>query len=143
MNCSIDDKCQKEIKALAKKHKRLARDLETFVQTHRAANDPDQSEAYRLNFFNNKNAAVLSGSPTSRHKIVKARLHSSDLKDRSLRVIYLAEDQNLTLVEIYAKGQKKSEDRRRWQAYKNMSGEEAMDGPQANWRWGPPQRKAR
>ena len=118
MSYSVDGRCEKEIKALGKKYKRLARDLETFVQTHRAVNDPDQADDYRRNFFSSKNATILHGSLQAPLRIVKARLHSSDLRDKSLRVIYLAAGRDLTLIEIYVKSQKPTEDKRRWQAYK-------------------------
>ncbi|MYB40157.1 hypothetical protein F4X86_02725 [Candidatus Saccharibacteria bacterium] len=118
MNYNVDDRCKKEIKALGKKHRQLAVDLETFVQTHQAANDPGQSYDYRRNFFSSKNAAILHGSLKDPIRVVKARLHSTDLKDKSLRVIYLANGRDLTLIEIYSKSQKPTEDKRRWQAYK-------------------------
>ena len=118
MSYNVDDRCKKEIKALSKKHKHLALDLEAFIQTHRAANDPDRPDDYRRNFFSSKNATILHGSLRDQIRIVKARLYSTDLRDKSLRVIYLANGRDLTLIEIYSKGKKPTEDKRRWQAYK-------------------------
>ena len=118
MSYNVDDRCKKEVKALSKKYKHLASDLKTFVQTHQAANDPYQPDDYRRNFFSSKNATILHGSLGDQIRIVKARLHSTDLGDKSLRVVYLANGRDLTLIEIYSKGKKPTEDRRRWQAYK-------------------------
>ncbi|MCY3804798.1 MAG: hypothetical protein OXF85_02920 [Candidatus Saccharibacteria bacterium] len=118
MSYNVDDQCKKEIKALDKKHKHLASDLKTFIQTHQVANDPNQPDDYRRNFFSSKNATILHGSLRDKARIIKARLYSTDLRDKSLRVIYLANDRDLTLIEIYSKGKKPTEDKRRWQTYK-------------------------
>lgn len=119
MSYNIEDKCQKEIKALGKKYMNLGKDLEVFIQTHLAANNTEQKEDFRRNFFNSKNVSVLHQSLDGQSKIVKARLYSSDLKDKSLRVIYRVENDGLTLIEIYSKSQKPSEDKRRWQPHKS------------------------
>ena len=118
MNYSVNDRWRKEIKALSKKYRRLTDDLDVFVQAHQTANDPNQATDYRHNFFSSKKDSILSGSLKTPTRIVKARLYSTDLKNQSLRVIYMANGPDLTLIEIYQKGQKPTEDRRRWQAYK-------------------------
>ncbi len=118
MSFDFDPKCTRELKQLGKKYRQLPGDLDAFCQTHQAAHDPDQPEDFRRNFFAGNNATVLHQTPDGQTKIVKARLYSSDLKNKSLRVIYLVKNQQLTLIEIYAKNNKAMEDTRRWQTYK-------------------------
>ncbi len=117
MNSDLDPKCARELKGLVKKYRRLGPDLKALCQAHQAAHDPDQSEDFRHNFFASQNATVLYQNPDEQTRVVKTRLHSSDLVDKSLRVIYLLVGQRMTLIEIYSKSQKPMENTRRWQAY--------------------------
>jgi mRNA-degrading endonuclease RelE of RelBE toxin-antitoxin system len=52
-------------------------------------------------------------------KIIKARMASRALRDRSLRVIYGYNDKKktITFIELYYKGEKENEDRRRIEEY--------------------------
>ena len=117
MNSDFDPKCTRELQGLVKKYRRLRPDLRALCQAHQAAHHPDQSEDFRHNFFASQNATVLYRSPDGQIRVVKTRLHSSDLADKSLRVIYLLVGQRMTLIEIYRQRQKPMENTRRWQAY--------------------------
>ena len=117
MNSDCDPKCAKELKGLAKKYRRLGPDLKAFRQTHQAVHHPDQSADFQRNFFASQNATVIYRSPDEQTRVIKARLHSSDLTDKSLRVICLLVGPRMTLIEVYSKRQKPMENTRRWQAY--------------------------
>lgn len=86
MSYSVDARCEKEIKALGKEYRHLALDLKAFAQTRRAANNPELPDEFRRNFFNNKNATILHGSLKEPMRLIKARLYSTNLRDKSLRV---------------------------------------------------------
>ena len=97
---------QKECKRLTRKYRSLPEDLQEFRKIVSV-----------IPLGNSKHFAVLEQNDVLH--IVKARLFCRYLRGSSLRVIYsyFAQDQRIEFIEIYHKGDKGSEDRRRIQKY--------------------------
>ena len=121
MTFSEHPRFSKEFKNLAKRRFRtLAKDLDKFRQAHQDAwtGQGSGDVEHRRNFFNKQQNAILhQGQDVA---IVKARLYSKDLNNDSVRVIYCVALKAgvITLIEIYTKGDKPTEDETRWKAYK-------------------------
>ncbi len=97
---------EKEFTKLSKRYRSLAEDIKLFES------------------FITKNPTGLGKNFTIIHcadnvKIVKARMMCKSLKDRSIRVIYCSNNDMVTFVhiEIYFKGDKENEDRKRIAEY--------------------------
>ena len=122
MNFKRDPKFDKEFKKLGKKYRNLANDMELFKRVHQRLYGADANQDFARNFFASQNAAILNVSDDGCLKIIKARLDSSDLNSKDLRVIYCCDAKNglIILTEIYAKNQKGKEDVKRWRDYLNQ-----------------------
>lgn len=99
---------QKEIKRLSKKYKSLPDDLQQFCDV--ASINP---------LGNSKHFNVITQKEVL--YIIKARLFCRYLKGSSLRVIYayFEESQQIEFIELYFKGEKENEDRKRIESYLN------------------------
>ena len=97
---------QKEYKRLARKYRSLSEDLKEFRKVVSV-----------IPLGNSKHFAVIEQNDVLR--IVKARLFCRYLKGSSLRVIYSYSEraQRIEFIEIYYKGDKENEDRKRIQQY--------------------------
>ena len=97
---------EKEFKRLSKKYQSLASDLKSFEKI---------IVAYPVGI--GTNFITVHHSPDV--KIVKARLACKSLRDRSVRLVYAYHDDTVTFVyiEIYCKGDKDNEDRKRINKY--------------------------
>ena len=97
---------QKEYKRLARKYRSLSEDLKEFRKVVSV-----------IPLGNSKHFAVIEQNDVLR--IVKARLFCRYLKGSSLRVIYSYSEraQRIEFIEIYHKGDKENEDRKRIQQY--------------------------
>ena len=97
---------QKECKRLARKYRSLIEDLKEFRKVVSV-----------IPLGNSKHFAVIEQNDVLR--IVKARLFCRYLKGSSLRVIYSYSErtQRIEFIEIYYKGDKENEDRKRIQQY--------------------------
>lgn len=106
MNFSSIDEFEKEFKRLSKKYKSLAEDLEEFKKVINL-----------IPLGTSKHFAVLHVHNSI--KIIKARFFCKYLKGSSLRIIYSFNDQiqKIEFIEIYFKGNKENEDRRRIESY--------------------------
>ncbi len=96
----------RECKKLSKKYRSLEKDLSNFEDV--------------LNILptgSGKNFTIIHVD--EQIKIVKARLACKSLRDRSMRIIYAYHEQTVTFVyiEIYFKGNKEHEDRKRIDEY--------------------------
>ena len=101
----------KEFKRLLKKYRTLDDDLRKFKMV--LVNYPTGV---------GKNFTIIHS--TEDLKIVKARMACRALRERSLRIIYsyFEEDRRIEFIEIYFKGDKENEDRKRIKEYlKNFS----------------------
>jgi len=103
---------KKDFKKLAKNYPTLKQDLEIFVNTQLKL-------SHKLN-VENSGIVQISGLSISKPKIYKARKFAcKSLKGRGsysgIRVIYayFEDDDRIELVEIYFKGNKENEDRKR------------------------------
>ena len=119
MNFEQDSRFKKELKSLAKKYRNLTKDLGIFQQVHRSVHDIKVDEGFKRNFFANNKATFLHTNRDTQKSIVKARMDSSDLNNKRLRVIYYVDLQKkrIVLLEIYAKNKKDNEDASRWREY--------------------------
>ena len=99
-------KFEKEFERLSKKYKTLSDDLEKFKEV---------LLAHPTGIGKNFTIIHVMGDI----KIVKARMACRTLRDRSLRVIYAyhEQEQKITLIELYYKGDKENEDRGRIEQY--------------------------
>ena len=97
---------KKECKRLAGKYRSLSEDLKEFRKVVSV-----------IPLGNSKHFAVIEQNDVLR--IVKARLFCRYLKGSSLRVIYSYSEraQHIEFIEIYHKGDKENEDRKRIQQY--------------------------
>ena len=97
---------QKEYKRLARKYRSLSEDLKEFRKVVSV-----------IPLGNSKHFTVIDQNDVLR--IVKARLFCRYLKGSSLRVIYSYSEraQRIEFIEIYYKGDKENEDRKRIQQY--------------------------
>ena len=97
---------EKEFRRLSKKYSTLNKDLETLKEV-----------LFRFPTGYGKSFAVICTTQTV--KIVKTRMACRALRGSSLRVIYafLEQEQKLEFIEIYFKGEKENEDRRRINKY--------------------------
>ena len=97
---------QKECKRLARKYRSLSEDLKEFCKI-----------ASVIPLGNSKHFVVLEQNDVLH--VVKARLFCPYLKGSSLRLIYsyFAQEQRIEFIEIYHKGDKGNEDRKRIQQY--------------------------
>ena len=97
---------QKEYKRLARKYRSLSEDLKEFRKVVSV-----------IPLGNSKHFTVIEQNDVLR--IVKARLFCRYLKGSSLRVIYSYSEraQRIEFIEIYYKGDKGNEDRKRIQQY--------------------------
>ena len=97
---------QKEYKRLARKYRSLSEDLKEFRKVVSV-----------IPLGNSKHFAVIERNDVL--CIVKARLFCRYLKGSSLRVIYSYSEraQRIEFIEIYYKGDKGNEDRKRIQQY--------------------------
>ena len=97
---------KKECKRLARKYRSLSEDLKEFRKVVSV-----------IPLGNSKHFAVIEQNDVLR--IVKARLFCRYLKGSSLRVIYSYSEraQRIEFIEIYYKGDKENEDRKRIQQY--------------------------
>ena len=97
---------KKECKRLARKYRSLSEDLKEFRKVVSV-----------IPLENSKHFAVIEQNDVLR--IVKARLFCRYLKGSSLRVIYSYSEraQRIEFIEIYYKGDKENEDRKRIQQY--------------------------
>ena len=97
---------QKECKRLARKYRSLIEDLKEFRKVVSV-----------IPLGNSKHFAVIEQNDVLR--IVQARLFCRYLKGSSLRVIYSYSErtQRIEFIEIYYKGDKENEDRKRIQQY--------------------------
>lgn len=100
---------KKEYKRLVRKYRSLTEDLEEFRKVVSV-----------IPLGNSKHFSVLEQNDVL--CIVKARLFCRYLKGSSLRVLYsyFTQEQRIEFIEIYYKGDKENEDRKRIQEY--MSG---------------------
>lgn len=105
-NFDATQEFEKEFKKLFKKYKSLDDDIEKFKKVLLAT--PTGV---------GKNFVILHFS--SAIKIVKARMACRALRDRSLRVVYayFEQEQRIEFIEIYFKGNKENEDRKRIKEY--------------------------
>ena len=119
MNFDQDPRFKQELKKLSRKYKNLAEDLKTFCRVHGLIHGPQAGDSPRRNLFAGNNASCLHGGWSSKNIIVKARLDSSDLDSKMVRVVYHLnpEESTITLLEIYVKNQKSNEDTKRWREY--------------------------
>jgi len=111
MNFNELPKFQKELKRLKKKYKSLPDDLQEFCNVVSA-----------VPLGNNKHFNIIT--QTEVLYIVKARLFCKYLKGSSLRIIYSysKQEQYIEFIEIYFKGEKENEDRKRIREYlKNLA----------------------
>ena len=108
MTMSFDElpEFQKEFKRLVKKYKSLSQDLEEFKRVVVVAP-----------LGNSKHFNIITKNEQC--AIVKARLFCRYLKGSSLRIIYAFYGNNLKIdfIEIYFKGNKENEDRKRIKEY--------------------------
>jgi len=97
---------KKECKRFRKKYKSLSRDLEELKNVISV-----------VPLGNSKHFNVVI--QTESIKIIKARLFCKYLKGSSLRIIYayIEEKKEINFIEIYFKGNKKNEDRKRIKQY--------------------------
>ena len=97
---------QKEYKRLARKYRSLSEDLKEFRKVVSV-----------IPLGNSKHFTVIERNDVLR--IVKARLFCRYLKGSSLRVIYSYSEraQRIEFIEIYYKGDKENENRKRIQQY--------------------------
>ena len=97
---------KKECKRLARKYRSLSEDLKEFRKVVSV-----------IPLGNSKHFTVIEQNDVLR--IVKARLFCRYLKGSSLRVIYSYSEraQRIEFIEIYYKGDKENEDRKRIQQY--------------------------
>ena len=97
---------KKERKRLARKYRSLFEDLREF-----------RNVVSVVPLGNQKHFAVIARDEHSH--VVKARLFCRYLKGSSLRVIYsyFEQQQRIEFIEIYSKGDKENEDRRRVKEY--------------------------
>lgn len=97
---------EKELKRLGKKYPSLLGDLERFEKIIKSS-----PLGIGTNFV------TVHHSP--KVKIVKARLACKSLQGRSMRIVYAYHDDTITFVyiEIYYKGDKENEDRKRIEEY--------------------------
>ena len=97
---------KKECKRLARKYRSLTEDLKEFRKVVSV-----------IPLGNSKHFTVIEQNDVLR--IVKARLFCRYLKGSSLRVIYSYSEraQRIEFIEIYYKGDKENEDRKRIQQY--------------------------
>ena len=97
---------KKECKRLARKYRSLSEDLKEFRKV-----------VSIIPLGNSKHFTVIEQNDVLR--IVKARLFCRYLKGSSLRVIYSYSEraQRIEFIEIYYKGDKENEDRKRIQQY--------------------------
>ena len=103
---------RRELRKLSRKYSTLNDDLEIFKEV--LSSSPTG--------FGNSFTAIHS---TEVIKIVKARMACRSLRGKSLRVIYayLERERKVEFIEIYYKGNKKSEDRNRIKKYlKSVAG---------------------
>lgn len=75
-----------------------------------------QAQHIRESFFATKKGAVLR-VVSENCEVVKIRLDCSDLNKDMLRVTFIQSENNILLVELYAKNQKAREDSSRLQKY--------------------------
>src|SRR3989344_4474215 len=96
----------RELKKLSKKYRSIEKDLSDFERVISVM--PTGS---------GKNFTIIHSKQDV--KIVKARLACKTLRDRSMRIIYAYHDKKVTFVhiEIYFKGNKENEDRKRIEEY--------------------------
>ena len=106
MNFKKSELFQKDIKRLSKKYKSLAGDLRTFCDV--VARHPRG---------NPKHFHIIARSESC--DIIKARLFCKYLKGSSLRIVYayFEAEQRVEFIELYFKGTRENEDRRRIRAY--------------------------
>ena len=108
MTMSFDElpEFKKECKRLARKYRSLTEDLKEFRKVVSV-----------IPLGNSKHFTVIEQNDVLR--IVKARLFCRYLKGSSLRVIYSYSEraQRIEFIEIYYKGDKENEDRKRIQQY--------------------------
>ena len=97
---------QKELKRLGKKYKSLPEDLQEFCNVVSA-----------VPLGNSKHFNVIA--QTEFLRIVKARLFCRYLKGSSLRIVYsyFEQERRIEFIEIYFKGDKENEYRRRIKEY--------------------------
>ena len=111
----------REVKTLSKKCPSIASDLEIAEQviaTLYADQDGVDRTALRKNFFNNKQATILTR--TDRLEAVKMRMDCASLgKKDVLRLIFVfvSDGESVTFVELYSKTNKPREDTIRLQKY--------------------------
>jgi len=106
MNFSETNVFSKDFKRLSKKYKSLPDDLFEFKKV-----------ILKFPLGTGKHFVILTATETV--KIVKARLFCRYLKGSSLRIIYAynVDKQRIEFVELYFKGDKENEDRKRIKNY--------------------------
>lgn len=110
MNFDERPEFQKELKQLGKKYKSLPEDLREFCKVVSA--EPLGNSKH---FHTIRNI----GAQTGPLFIVKARLFCRYLKGASLRIVYcyFEQEQRIEFIELYYKGDKENENRRRIDNY--------------------------
>lgn len=106
MNYSESPEFAKEFKKLSKKYRSLPQDMAVF-----------KKNVIVVDLCRNKNFAVITRNNCL--LIVKARLACRYLKRNTLRVVYAfnKKENNIEFIEIYFKGHKENEDRKRINDY--------------------------
>jgi len=106
MNFNETPEFLREFKRLRRKYKSLSEDMGNFRKA--AATEP---------LSPSKHAHVLN--ETGRLQIIKARFACQYLKGASMRIIYayIPEERRIEFIEIYFKGDRENEDRKRIRRY--------------------------
>ena len=116
MNFKEHSSFQKEFKRFKKKYPSLTQDLALAKQTISTIYQ-ESAEKIRQDFFAGVNATILH-KPTANCEIVKMRLACRTLKtQRILRLVFCHLDDQVILLEIFAKNNKAREDQRRIKPY--------------------------
>jgi len=104
---------QKECKQLGKKYKSLLNDIQGFKND--LQNFKDVISVTPLS--NSKHFIIVAQTESA--KIIKARLFCRYLKGSSLRIVYsyIEEKKRIDFIELYFKGNKENEDRKRIKKY--------------------------
>ena len=100
------DEFEKELKKFAKKYRSILEDLEEFKKALHVVPEG-----------NGKHFNVITQTPEQ--KIIKARFFCKYLKGSTLRIVYAynLQTEEITFIEVYFKGEKENEDRRRIERY--------------------------
>ena len=122
MNFEQTSEFKKELKSLSKRIPTIQLDVKRVYSKLEAlyvdTTEYDIKE-YRKQFFDSKNAVILSGSNEATD-IIKMRLHTETMQFRQkLRIVLIAkkEGNNILLLEVFSKSDKNREDKLRIEKY--------------------------